>query len=91
MPILGICYGMQALLWRLGAQVAPAEAGEFGHTSIAYADHPLFMGMEGLPEPGGPSASGNASLAVSALVALGYSASEAAADQNEEAEMKQTA
>ena len=37
------------------------------------------MGMEGLPEPGGPSASGNASQAVSALVALGYSASEAAA------------
>ena len=48
-PILGICYGMQALLWRLGGQVAPAEAGEFGHTSITYADHPLFMGMEGLP------------------------------------------
>ena len=35
--------------------------------------------LEGMPEPGGPSASGNASQAVSALVTLGYSASEAAA------------
>ena len=35
--------------------------------------------LEGVPEPGGPSASGNASQAVSALVALGFSASEAAA------------
>ena len=35
--------------------------------------------MEGIPQPGGPSASGNASQAVEALVTLGYSASEAAA------------
>ena len=35
--------------------------------------------VAGMPEPGGPSASGNASQAVGALVALGYSASEAAA------------
>ena len=37
------------------------------------------VGIEGVPEPGGPSASGNASQAVGALVTLGYSASEAAA------------
>lgn len=35
--------------------------------------------VAGMPEPGGPSASGNAAHAVSALVTLGYSASEAAA------------
>ena len=35
--------------------------------------------VTGMPEPGGPSASGNASQAVEALVTLGYSASEAAA------------
>ncbi len=35
--------------------------------------------VAGMPEPGGPSASGNASQAVGALVTLGYSASEAAA------------
>ena len=37
------------------------------------------VSMEGIPQPGGPSASGNASQAVEALVTLGYSASEAAA------------
>lgn len=37
------------------------------------------VGIEGVPEPGGPSPSGNASQAVGALVTLGYSASEAAA------------
>ena len=35
--------------------------------------------LESGTEPGGPSASGNAAQAVSALVTLGYSASEAAA------------
>ena len=37
------------------------------------------VSMEGISQPGGPSASGNASQAVEALVTLGYSASEAAA------------
>ena len=37
------------------------------------------VSMEGIPQPGGPSASGNASQAVEALVTLGYSTSEAAA------------
>ena len=37
------------------------------------------VSMEGIPQPGGFSASGNASQAVEALVTLGYSASEAAA------------
>lgn len=37
------------------------------------------VALEGIPQPGGPSVSGNASQAVNALVTLGYSASEAAA------------
>ena len=37
------------------------------------------VALEGTPQPGGPSVSGNASQAVNALVTLGYSASEAAA------------
>ena len=48
-PILGICYGMQALAHHLGGVVAPAKAGEFGHTPIRYADHPLFSDMAGEP------------------------------------------
>lgn len=46
-PILGICYGMQALACHLGGAVAPAKAGEFGHTPIHYAAHPLFADMTG--------------------------------------------
>ena len=46
-PVLGICYGMQALAHFLGGTVAPAAAGEFGHTPIRYADHPLFADMTG--------------------------------------------
>ena len=48
-PILGICYGMQALAHHLGGVVAPAKAGEFGHTPIRYAGHPLFSDMAGEP------------------------------------------
>jgi len=46
-PILGICYGMQALAVKLGGKVGPGEAGEFGHCDIAYSAHPLFEGMKG--------------------------------------------
>lgn len=42
-------------------------------------DFSSAIGVEGVPQPSGPSASGNASQAVNALVTLGYSASEAAA------------
>jgi len=33
-PMLGICYGMQALCQRLGAKVAPAAGREYGRTSL---------------------------------------------------------
>ncbi len=33
-PVLGICYGMQWLCERLGGEVVPGEAGEYGFTRI---------------------------------------------------------
>jgi GMP synthase (glutamine-hydrolysing) len=33
-PVLGICYGMQAMVHRLGGRVEGAEAGEFGRTEL---------------------------------------------------------
>ncbi|MBI9048729.1 MAG: glutamine-hydrolyzing GMP synthase [Anaerolineaceae bacterium] len=34
MPILGICYGMQALTLKLNGKVIPAEAREYGHAEV---------------------------------------------------------
>jgi GMP synthase (glutamine-hydrolysing) len=34
-PVLGICYGMQAMALALGGRVEGAEAGEFGRTALA--------------------------------------------------------
>ncbi len=34
-PVLGICYGMQAMVLELGGKVEGAEAGEFGRTALA--------------------------------------------------------
>jgi GMP synthase (glutamine-hydrolysing) len=34
-PVLGICYGMQAMVRTLGGRVEAAEAGEFGRTDLA--------------------------------------------------------
>jgi len=48
LPILGICYGMQALTHALGGKVAPSNHREFGHAIIEVIDeNPL------LPEQGG--------------------------------------
>ena len=33
-PVLGICYGMQAMVLELGGRVEGAEAGEFGRTEL---------------------------------------------------------
>ncbi len=48
LPVLGICYGMQALTHALGGVVAPSAAREFGPAHITHAAHsPL---LDGLPE-----------------------------------------
>ncbi|MCP4165865.1 MAG: glutamine-hydrolyzing GMP synthase [Chloroflexi bacterium] len=45
-PILGICYGMQALAHALGGHVAPASAREFGHTRVSLTGSaPLLDGL----------------------------------------------
>src|SRR4051794_15509004 len=36
-PVLGICYGMQAMVLELGGKVEGAEAGEFGRTELTLA------------------------------------------------------
>jgi GMP synthase (glutamine-hydrolysing) len=47
LPILGICYGMQALALQLGGSVAPAERREYGHAVMhqGEGDSPLFEGL----------------------------------------------
>lgn len=46
-PILGICYGMQLLVHKLGGRVSPAANREYG-SAIAYIDEPspLFAGLD---------------------------------------------
>ncbi|MET0824113.1 MAG: glutamine-hydrolyzing GMP synthase [Solirubrobacterales bacterium] len=36
-PVLGICYGMQAMVLELGGRVEGAESGEFGRTELTLA------------------------------------------------------
>src|SRR3954452_4518081 len=38
LPVLGICYGMQAMVLLLGGRVEGAEAGEFGRTELSVLD-----------------------------------------------------
>ena len=46
LPILGICYGQQALMHQLGGEVVLGDSGEFGRAFIAIsAACPLFAGL----------------------------------------------
>ena len=38
-PVLGICYGMQAMVLTLGGRVEGAEVGEFGRSRLTVAEH----------------------------------------------------
>lgn len=45
-PILGICYGMQLMAYKLGGQVAGEEHGQYGHADIEVTvDDTLFKGL----------------------------------------------
>ena len=47
LPVLGICYGMQAMVHQLGGKVAPAAKREYGHAVLHQntADEPIFHGL----------------------------------------------
>ena len=47
MPVLGICYGMQAMAHQLGGKVVPGIKREYGHAVLHQntSDNPLFNGM----------------------------------------------
>ncbi len=47
-PVLGICYGMQAMVAALGGRVEAAEAGEFGRTELLLLDDGGTL-LAGLP------------------------------------------
>lgn len=47
LPVLGICYGMQAIAHQLGGKVTPGDKREYGH-SVLHMDIdecPLFVGL----------------------------------------------
>ena len=46
-PVLGICYGMQALTHQLGGKVSSGLKREYGHAVLRQniADHPIFKGL----------------------------------------------
>jgi GMP synthase (glutamine-hydrolysing) len=48
LPILGICYGMQAITHQLGGKVTLSIKREYGHSVLHISDResPLFAGME---------------------------------------------
>lgn len=45
-PVLGICYGMQAMAWQLGGKVESGHKREFGHADVRARGHTkLFDGI----------------------------------------------
>ena len=53
-PVLGICYGMQAMAARFGGAVEPADAREFGMAEVRARGHSdLLRGIEDRTGPGG--------------------------------------
>ena len=48
LPVLGICYGLQAITHQLGGKVIPVTKREYGHAVLHISDRnaPLFAGLE---------------------------------------------
>lgn len=42
-PVLGICYGMQAMAVQMGGQVAPGAVKEFGYAEVRAHNHSLLL------------------------------------------------
>ncbi len=47
LPVMGICYGMQAIVFQLGGQVSSGAKHEYGHAILhtSAEDFPLFAGI----------------------------------------------
>lgn len=48
-PVLGICYGLQLMSWKLGGKVEPARRREYGFAQLEIS--PPTALLEGLPSP----------------------------------------
>lgn len=46
LPVLGVCYGMQAMAMTLGGQVAQAKVREYGYAKVSVSQHLLFSEMQ---------------------------------------------
>lgn len=54
LPVLGICYGMQAMAWQLGGKVESGHKREFGHADVRARGHTrLFDGIQDYATPEG--------------------------------------
>lgn len=48
LPILGICYGLQAIIYQQGGKVKKATRREYGKSDVRFDENsPLFSGIEG--------------------------------------------
>jgi len=48
-PVLGICYGLQFMVYKLGGKVRAADKREYGHAQVELLNpaSPLFKGLQG--------------------------------------------
>src|SRR5580704_12506712 len=49
LPVLGICYGLQFMVYKLGGKVRAADKREYGHAQVELLsnDSPLFKSLRG--------------------------------------------
>jgi len=66
-PILGICYGMQALAHQLGGKVTAGLQQEYGYAVIHRNDQTTDL-LEGLDEPRGPNRNAPAWIQITCLL-----------------------